>query len=123
MTTASSRATPAGPVESLLTRARKRIEAPEAWTQGYPARNADGLAVPHASPTACKWCIVGTVWVERDQTSHYTGKLGFQLIEEASGCNADEGGIAGFNDAVTTTHAEVIAAFDRAISLAKDRRL
>jgi hypothetical protein len=116
MTTASSRATPAGPVESLLTRARKRIEAPERWTQGHEALDANRRSVGPTTAAACQWCATGSLLCESESWSAYE-KAWWQL----NGALDDDDSVIMFND--THTHAEVIAAFDRAISLAKDRGL
>ena len=121
-------ATQSGPVEALLTRARKRIETPEAWTQHLTARASDGLAAHYNSASAVAWCSVGTMWAERDALksyngSHYLARQGFNLLSEAVGHPGSYASISISNDDPKRTHPEVLGAFDRAIALARERGL
>lgn len=86
------------------------------------ARNADGLPVDMLGPTARSFCVVGAC----------TRALGGTVLSRAvldarsPACRAvaraaDETGPYWpntFNDLETTTHADVLAAFDRAIEAA-----
>jgi hypothetical protein len=109
----------AGPVESLLERARKRIEAPERWTQGADARRDDRMAVGAADKGAVCWCAEGSLLSEAGPDMRAPLNESIRIMFEAADC----GSVIDFNDAPDRTHAEVLAAFDRAIALARERGL
>ena len=101
------------PVE-ILRAARALIADPARWTQGEDARDACGSpawAGRHASSAVC-WSADGALMhVERDKNSFWPAR---DALVAAMGASA-----VVFND--THTHAEVLAAFDRAIALAEAR--
>lgn len=37
------------------------LARPEAWCQGWEARDAAGQPVPAESPEACAWCLLGAI--------------------------------------------------------------
>lgn len=99
-------------VAETLRRAKALIDAPEKWTKGEFARNAKGR--PCLPREAACFCTVGALVVAcgPGQTSafeklraHFTRLVG--------------GSIGTWNDAPERTHAEVMAAFDRAIEIAE----
>lgn len=103
-------------VVDILTRARERINDPAKWHQGS-FRDDDGMH----SADDCAVCAVGALnwadhgypepaWKDTDGFSAAYMVLRNTLTET----------IPGWNDAPTRTHAEVLAAFDKAIELAKD---
>ena len=95
-------------VADVLREARKLIEKPEAWAQGESARDASGRRVPIQDPKAVCFCAVGAIW----KVSHESHSDARRALAQVVG-NA----VAFFND--SHTHAEVLAAFDAAISRAE----
>jgi hypothetical protein len=96
----------------ILRAARKKIEKPECWTKDRAARRIDGKGTYEQDPRAVCWCMTGaTAAVDLDD----------------AGCSADtylvmavgEQFVPDWNDDPSRTHAEVLAAFDRAIELAE----
>jgi hypothetical protein len=84
----------------VLRRARALIDSPEKWIKGAYGLRADD---PH--------CVYGAL----DVVAHMRPCRGFELFREAVGTRH----IEAWNDAPERTHAEVMAAFDRAIELAE----
>lgn len=94
----------------ILIAARAKIEAPERWTKEAYALDANGDHVACDYEGAVRWCAVGAI-----------GYVGQELIDTAFREFLPEGWILeNWNDAPERTHAEVLAAFDRAIELAGD---
>lgn len=90
----------------ILIAARALIAAPEGWTQGEYARDADGCAVDPDNPDAVCFCALGAI--ERACERGIDGDEAIQAIQRIVGL------VAGFND--THTHAAVVAMFDEAIA-------
>lgn len=105
-------------VVELLRAGRELVK--RGWTQGTLARDANGGPVSAYDPTAVCFCAVGSVdtrdsWDEEGLAA-FGGAL--ELLEGA--LSADWGDSLGaFNDAPTTTQADVVALFDRAIAAAE----
>jgi hypothetical protein len=99
----------------VLRAARKRITPIENWTRGVAARDSQGRKVRIDSPAATCWCMGGALELESGAPRRRTGlKFVLRGIRSiGSGARA----IAPFND--TNYHKDVLAAFDRAISLAE----
>lgn len=93
----------------ILKAARQKITPPEAWTKRAAARDHLGATVFADDKTAVCWCSIGAVWA----TAYLCDEAASYLDEVAGGA------ITLFNDAPERTHAEVLAAFDRAIALAE----
>lgn len=95
----------------ILTNAQNLIRDPKNWTQELYARDEDDHAVEPASKQAVCYCSLGAIMrvtgLDSDTTEHPT----FDLLEVAMGSFVTE-----FND--DRTHAEVMAAFDKARELA-----
>lgn len=107
-------------VVELLTRARKRIERPECWTQGEFARDEYGDEVPSRDEDAVCWCMYGAVTAhvsihssQFTTASEFLHKAVGQILGEEPDDIAED-----FNDTDGRLHSEVLAAFDRAIELA-----
>lgn len=120
----------------LLIAARAKIEKPEAWTQGSAAKDENGVPMLPNSRYACQWCSVGAIAVATAEA--YEQRRGGEphrfllwgemetLRQEASSALAQQikywDGqavrycIADFNDARHRKHADVLAAFDKAIA-------
>ncbi len=115
------------PLEIL--RGARALLADEArWTRGVVARNVDGDDVPYSESQAVCWCAVGAIFRSSDDRSsrwpsdreYAAGKL----FAAAAHIGFDDFSslfdhIGRWNDRPERTHAEVIAAFDRAIELAE----
>lgn len=97
----------------ILKAAQELISIPERWTKGGSARDNLGRVVYAASPAACCWCAFGAV------SRMGCPELDWYLVA-AAGLDPDATGIAGFNDDPATTHADILALFDRAIELAAE---
>lgn len=92
--------------KEILIAARKLIEKPEHWTQRAFATNEIGNPTIPGARTAASWCAEGAVRrVGGDCLATYV----VRDLERACGWQ----GVLTFND--SHTHAEVLAAFDRAI--------
>lgn len=100
-------------IKEILIAARAKIERPENWTKGVFARDPQGRDVAPTSKTAVCWCTIGAITA-----------TGVGYDDEALASNylrreidTHDKSIWKFND--TSTHAEVLAMFDRAISVSE----
>ena len=121
---------------ATLRGARRLIEDEGRWTKGACARNAHGMvAVLTPSnglgPTGddCKWCMTGALWVAMTQVRRDIiglDVMGHLLYRGIPGSPSGRGrvistkesiiSLQNFNDVDLTTHADVLAVFDRAIA-------
>lgn len=92
----------------ILRRGRERIATPDKWTKGAAARTSTGRRCMETSPRAVCWCMIGAINAE-------LGGLGWRAVEPAREA-LGVGYVPRFNDNPATTHADVLAAFDRAIA-------
>ncbi len=94
------------PVDILIA-ARAKIADPKHWIQKVMARLSDGTATSAFDPCATCWCSAGVIGslTAGDSSTQYQA---IRLLSHAMGDNLVE-----FND--SHTHAEVLAAFDKAI--------
>lgn len=98
----------------ILIAAREKITTPERWCQGAHARDEGGQTVLAKDPAACVWCIDGALWaVTRFTQTSARASASILLGEQIGAYSANS--IHKWNDAPERTHAEVLAAFDRAI--------
>lgn len=104
------------PLEILIA-ARAKIAEPERWTKGTFSRNAEGepCAVDWGPAAVC-WCALGAI----NATTNKMHQL-YELKSAAKDALAlavspSHDSVAYFNDDPATTHADVLAAFDRAIA-------
>lgn len=97
----------------ILIKAKGLIDTPEKWTQGEFARSEKGLSVQPTSPRATCFCSVGAI---RKIGSRGCGgvHISYDLLSGVMG-----GSVINFND--THTHAEVMAAWDEAIKIAREK--
>jgi hypothetical protein len=100
----------------ILRAARALIDAPEKWTQDAYRRDAEGNKCKPAA--AVCWCAEGAILAASDDSVLMMNRWRAEDLLTA----AAPGAIAIFNDAPGRTHAEVLAAFDRAIELAETAR-
>jgi hypothetical protein len=104
----------------ILRAARERISDPESWTRGCEARTISGEGLNLGfEPGAVRWCMSGAVEAELGRAITCWPLLEAdefgRLLNEGTGQEQD--GVGVWND--NHTHAEVLAAFDRAIELAE----
>jgi len=105
--------TPRKPSE-ILRAAREIISVPERWTQGASALSGRGNVVNARSPSAKCWCSFGAI--------DKAGSRSIAKLRTAEGilrAALKAESIILWNDAPERTHAEVLAAFDQAITLAE----
>jgi hypothetical protein len=99
---------------AILKGARALITEPSAWSQIYLARGADGNPTEPTSPNARCFCALGAI----ECLKLIDGSYGSGSYASAVGALREAIGpclsVSVFND--THTHAEVLAAFDRAIA-------
>jgi hypothetical protein len=100
--------------KEILIAARAKIEAPERWTQGNEARDANGNPVGPNSVYAVRWCSAAAL--NASEANYDEWLAARNLLLRAFG--KKYGTITRHND--TSTHAEVRSAFDRAIAAAGD---
>ena len=100
-----------------LRRARELLTPEGAWGQGYDALNGAGEAVsPTAHNAVCR-CSYGAL---RAAGGDVYGDAAREVLLQAIGLEAAKGdSVINWNDDPGRTHAEVLAAFDRAIELAQ----
>jgi hypothetical protein len=93
----------------VLIAARKKIERPECWTQRAYARDEEYSTVSPSDKLAVCWCSIGALCAVTDDNGQ------FAHARDSLAAVLDGMSVFCFND--THTHAEVLAAFDRAIEL------
>jgi len=98
-------------VEALKA-ARALIDTPEKWTKEACVRDAAGYSVHNKDDDAVCFCIVGAL--HRGSAPAYVDNL---LRHELPPEHV--GSLYVFNDDPATTHADVMALFDRAIARAE----
>lgn len=99
-----------------LKAAKALIDTPEKWTKGAFARDRDGDDVYETDgDTAVCWCAVGAI---NKAFGCHAGLTVVQALYAA--LPADFQLVASFNDHPDTTHADVMALFDRAIAEASE---
>jgi hypothetical protein len=101
---------------TILTAARELIEPPGSWCQGCCARAADGDRA-FGLANAAQRCGLGAIWTIQNDNTEGVIKCEVILAEVAKGRGFDN--FPKFNDDPATTHAMILAAFDRAIEKAK----
>lgn len=96
-----------------LRAAKALIDTPEKWTKGAFARGRHGFSVDVSSPIATCFCLRGAVHAVTGN-GRRTRDV-FSALERAVGRR----GLAQWNDRISRTHADVMAAFDQAIAAAE----
>lgn len=97
----------------ILIAARAVIGEPKAWIKGMNARAADGIEVDSHDPNAVCFCALGAV--NRVTERFGDGHCARDALREA----INDFSIDNWNDDPETTHADVLAAFDKAIKKAQ----
>ena len=101
-------------IAALLRKARAKIEQPECWTKGANARDKQGRRIDsEKSPKAACWCANGAIfWAAPDKREAHQLLRILQLHASVTTLLY----VHSFNDDPTTTHADILALFDRAIA-------
>ena len=103
----------------ILERAAELVE--QGWTQRTTARTASGNQCDSASPFACKWCAVGAIERAGCESRYSRTDKAVALVRDAVEPSAFPFQfLSEWNDERGRTQAEVVAAFRRAIELAKE---
>ena len=96
---------------NVLTKARELISTPEQWAKKHQATTADGVQVPWNSDEATCFCMMGAINRAaldlKADSSWYVMNLVEDVIDNT---------LPIFNDRPTTTHEDVLRAFDQAIA-------
>jgi len=100
-------------VESIFIGMRELLAEPRSWTQGTFARTAAGEPCAPTSLDAACWCVSGAAMcVARHSLNNFElAGAAVRRLLSAIGAQA----IGAWNDDPHRTHAEVLAALDRAI--------
>lgn len=105
-------------LSKFLRIAKAGIEDPARWCKGVYARDQYGIEVDSRSEHACTWCALGAVRAFADSPDS-----SWPFYGAASALNraTPEGydGVHEFNDREETTHADIMAVYDRAIATAE----
>jgi len=105
--------------KEILIAARAKIERPECWTQKAFAKTAKKNKAAPSSPRAACWCILGAVSAVTHDNPNLPATSPITLsLAAAVGVDAYAECVIMWNDERARTHAEVLAAFDRAIEAA-----
>jgi hypothetical protein len=108
---------------TVLRRARKLIADPSAWVKEAFTRKRKGIQCYCAQGALA--AAAGIHIVDKDTLSEVPGGLpseyhiAYRTLSKALTSLGHDGWVPGFNDNPKTDHAGVLAAFDRAIELAK----
>lgn len=99
----------------ILKAAREVISSPDHWCQGEYAVTADGqVSVSVVNPGSDKFCMIGAIAsVTKQPISQVEGGEAVAALRLATGTDPDRL-LHQFND--SSTHTDVLAAFDRAIA-------
>lgn len=107
----------------VLRAARARIAEPEDWTRCAAARDDLGEPTYPSSPQATCWCALGAAWAVSDIVDE-TYLLAYALPPEfrtrfGQTYTNPTPLVAVYNDHPLTTHADILALYDRAIAAAE----
>lgn len=99
-------------VLEVLRAGRERVA--RGWTQRAMARRSETIAVAPSHPNAVCWCAAGGIYADhRTKNSH---EAAVTALERELPPGDWDGNIIAYNDLPTTTQADVLALFDRAIA-------
>ena len=98
----------------ILRSARALIDAPEKWTKGTEARDASGRSVPFNSPDAVCCCAVGALLGALHRAGNDGECVALRRLRKALPIGFAD--VVSLNDHPDTTHADIMAVFDRAIA-------
>lgn len=102
-------------LETLIA-ARELLSDEKRWTRGVYARDADGDGRAAASPNAVCWCSMGAVGkITNHPSPGHFDSINRLLLIALRELGFTHRSIGAFNDDLATSHADVLAVFDRAI--------
>jgi hypothetical protein len=105
----------------ILRDARAKIAEPDAWIKGDLARDIDGNVVEPAGADACQWCLEGALYAAAGTFPatpfDWDVYAAWSIVRTCAPTDA----VYAFNDALETTHEEVLAVLDCAIARAEGR--
>ena len=98
----------------VLKATRALIDTPEKWTKGAYARDARGRVVGWLDPGASCFCVQGAF----HKALGHLGDSSFEVWHErvSDAFPAHFNSVQEYNDHPDTTHADIMAVFDRAIA-------
>jgi hypothetical protein len=102
--------------KDVLVAARHILENPDHWTKGCFARTAGGGEVDAEDAVAKSFCVHGAIIAAAGGFDVPFRNEALNLLRTAA--SPSSGFPGGWNDAPSRTHADVLAAFDRAIESA-----
>ncbi len=103
-------------VKQALIEAREILTSEGSWTKLYPALDRNNNSCWGDDPHAVRWCSFGAV-VKATGRLHRVRKEAMDALLFDVVSNVDpELGVISYNDLDSTTHADVLALFDRAIA-------
>ena len=104
----------------ILTRARELIATPDKWCQGAVGFTFDGIEIEPCDldfgAEAVRLCAFGAI--RAVTRNSYKAQPANRALARAAGCGYGQEAIDWNND-LTRSHVEVLAAFDRAIEATK----
>lgn len=111
---------PAG-VRDILIAARAKIEKPENWVREYYAFDRSGHYTNPIGERAACWCILGALGCATGINPEDCDILGpaHDMLTAALKERGRSPSLPLFNDDPATTHADILALYDRAIALAE----
>lgn len=103
----------------LLRAAKAKIEDPKRWTKGDTALDSRGERVGARDATACCWCSMGALSAAGAIVPTGDDPATCMLRRCIMPRKPYGASLVEFNDAPATTHADVMALFERAIAMAE----
>lgn len=110
---------------AILRGARALLARPDAWLRGVGARTSEGELCPSSSPAAACFCAIGVLnhlaplggWGKAHRALFAELPKAWCSRVKPSNVKDDHWvSVARFNDDPNTTHADLLALFDRAIA-------
>ncbi len=100
--------------KEVLIAARGLIDTPGKWTKGSSARRADGAQVTPFVADACTFCASGAIM--RATTDGTNEDYSTAVSALRKHIPIERWGVACYNDDASTTHADMLKLFDKAIA-------
>lgn len=97
-------------VKEILIAAKAKIDTPEKWAKNAAAYDEHGYPCDRYEGRAVSWCSLGAIDAVIDPCERHGTWWVREALRDIVGLS-----IAEWNDHPDRTHAEVMAAFDRAI--------
>ena len=109
--------------KAILVKARGKIAKPENWCKSVAARNKDYGVCSISDPNACKWCATGAMAsvMPRGFIRNFEHRYAYMKAGDLLDSFSMENSVMFYNDRKRTTHADILAVFDRAIEAAEQQ--